>query len=221
MIDDFPGASTNNDNKMVTVLESMRNKFEILNGCISTFEKNMSNIAKVNTNLCALNEEVNLFIGSISVLRACHQYSSDVNDETNETFASVDSVATTKKKRKNSNYDTNNSNKKMQKKTHALSAKNNKSKRNNSYSIRKIVHLLPQIYRSRVHIEKLDLLLRFLRMKEQPCGLSDIHRSLGVSLLLLRKYCSVLEKNKKIVKKKDRNFGLVYSINKDNIGGRR
>ena len=220
-MDKLPGTSTDNNNKVVTILDSINDKFEILNDCISTFENNMSNIAKVNTNLYAVNKEVHLFVGSISILRTCHQFSSDLNGENNETFAVAPTVTTTNKKRKNSNNDTNNSNNKVQRNKHALNVKNNKAKRSNPYSIRKIIHLLPQIYRSRIHIEKLDLILRFLHMKEQPCGLSDIHRSLGVSLLLLRKYCSVLEKNKKITKKKDRNFGLVYSINKANVGGSR
>lgn len=220
-MDKFPDTSTDNNSKVITILDSMNDKFEILNECISTFENNMSNIAKVNTNLYALNKEVHLFVGSISVLRTCHQFSSDLNEESNETFAAAPTVTNTNKKRKNINNDTNNSNNKVQKQKHAPNVKNNKAKRSNPYSIRKILHLLPQIYRSRAHIEKLDLILRFLHMKEQPCGLSDIHRSLGVSLLLLRKYCSVLEKNKKIIKKKDRKYGLVYSISKANIDGSR
>ena len=98
---------------------------------------------------------------------------------------------------------------------------NNNGKNNNPYSVRKIIHLIPQIYRSRDQIEKLDLILRFLHMKEQPCGLTQIHRSLGVSLIMCRKYLNVLLKNKKILRKKDRQCGLVYYINKANFGGGR
>ena len=58
-------------------------------------------------------------------------------------------------------------------------------------------------------------------MKEQPCGLTQIHRSLGVSLIMCRKYLNVLLKNKKILRKKDRQCGLVYYINKANFGGGR
>ena len=231
IIDNMEGFPGTNQNHEETILDSLNEKFETLNECLQAFGKNMNNVAEINTNFNSLNKDVKLFIGSVRVLRTCHIFSDDDDDEENridekETMSSTMRSTNTKTKRRN-----NNNSKNIKKKPTTNNYDNNKKKsssssvnngkNNNPYSVRKIIHLIPQIYRSRDQIEKLDLILRFLHMKEQPCGLTQIHRSLGVSLIMCRKYLNVLLKNKKILRKKDRQCGLVYYINKANFGGGR
>ena len=99
---------------------------------------------------------------------------------------------------------------KMTNKRGKKSSSTDKIGRNNKSgyrSIRKVIHLLPQMYKSREQIEKLDLILRFLHMKDQPCSLADIHRSLGVSLIMCRKYLGVLLKVRRVHRKKTGRVG--------------
>lgn len=194
--------------------ELLKDKFETLNKWVIRLGDNMSHIAEINQNLSKFNTQTQLFTSSMKVIRTCHVYNSDNSVKKNVEVAKDSNIRTAsdnvnKKRVKSQHKATNKTGKKLTS-THK-SARNSK----NSYrSIRKVIHLLPQMYRSREQIEKLDLILRFLYMKDQPCSLADIHRSLGVSLIMCRKYLSALLKVKKIHRKKDRTRGLVYFIAK-------
>ena len=75
----FPGTNQNHEE---TILDSL-NKFETLNECLQAFGKNMNNVAEINTNFNSLNKEVKLFIEAVRVLRTCHIFSDDNDDEEN------------------------------------------------------------------------------------------------------------------------------------------
>ena len=174
----------------------------------------MSQIAEINQKLGKFNTQAHIFTNSMKVVRTCHVYNSDNSVNKNFKIARDSTVRATsgnveEQRVKSQTKATNNRGRK--------SSSTNKIVRNNKSgyrSIRKVIHLLPQMYKSREQIEKLDLILRFLHMKDQPCSLADIHRSLGVSLIMCRKYLDVLLKVRRVNRKKDRTRGLVYFIAK-------
>ena len=194
--------------------DSLKDKFETLNKWVIKLGDNMSQIAEINQKLGKFNTQAQIFTNSMKVVRTCHVYNSDNSVNKNFKIARDSTVRATsgnveEQRVKSQTKATNNRGRK--------SSSTNKIVRNNKSgyrSIRKVIHLLPQMYKSREQIEKLDLILRFLHMKDQPCSLSDIHRSLGVSLIMCRKYLSALLKVRKIYRKKDRTRGLVYFIAK-------
>ena len=193
--------------------DSLKDKFETLNKWVIKLGDNMSQIAEINQKLGKFNTQAQIFTNSMKVVRTCHVYNSDNSVNKNFKIARDSTVRATsgnveEQRVKSQTKATNNRGK---------SSSTNKIVRNNKSgyrSIRKVIHLLPQMYKSREQIEKLDLILRFLHMKDQPCSLADIHRSLGVSLIMCRKYLDVLLKVRRVNRKKDRTRGLVYFIAK-------
>ena len=194
--------------------DSLKDKFETLNKWVIKLGDNMSQIAEINQKLGKFNTQAQIFTNSMKVVRTCHVYNSDNSVNKNFKIARDSTVRATsgnveEQRVKSQTKATNNRGRK--------SSSTNKIVRNNKSgyrSIRKVIHLLPQMYKSREQIEKLDLILRFLHMKDQPCSLADIHRSLGVSLIMCRKYLDVLLKVRRVNRKKDRTRGLVYFIAK-------
>ena len=206
--------STDVSNHESLSFDSLKDKFETLNKWVIKLGDNMSQIAEINQELGKFNTQAQIFTNSMKVVRTCHVYNSDKSVNKNFKIARDskprDASGNVEEQRvKSKTKETNKRGKKI-----SSTDKIARNKKSGYRSIRKVMHLLPQMYRSREQIEKLDLILRFLHMKDQPCSLSDIHRSLGVSLIMCRKYLSALLKVRKIYRKKDRTRGLVYFIAK-------